>query len=1157
MAGNFHLSPNAYSSGFDSDDSENAPIISFTQGVRDLPPKRIRKKTKSKALDDEVEGSPKTKRAPLKDKNGKKAQPRAGTAKKTGRSPRKEKFGASPKPKKMKKKKLATTAHNENADVGDEKQDVAAGKGKSSNDENDENDASRINQVRTRREWADSFEGLRHEEFYLYCDELLDDDDSAEKISANDNPIVAENDDSLVEEMLAPVPRGDGDAPLFVGPRAPAANEGVAPQARAQLLRAPPLAAQAAPAAAPYERAPAAPAESDSDEVPMRARVLPARDPRRRTDDCGGSEDHASNDDSSYGVAPPTTSIAASNPPTAPAGFAEHEIAESDDNEVTNDERDELALEGLGLPALRKEMGNCLLPTLQKGVMTLNNWWRAEEGVLAARLAAGRILEESVPPRSVRGDGAQATECPRDAQGSAREDAPDAARGDGEQATGARDAQGSVRDAENDDDVTDFENAGLFKLLLKRLPDSAKVGSGFGTFCEVDANDKAIMLERFVERARKVRSGQSLQRYCPNSMRVLLNSINGAFNARARIMKANHPEKRTSSALISFSWCNMHAPEAALFKGVRDALKGERKDFRKTGAKRGKGASSATSAINVIQLKRIREVYEDWGMRLKRDGAKAEMLPGVAVKKTGVNAYGRRLETEIALATLDMGTFGGGRAVSDYSLYRVKDIIFVSNGYWVFSGDWRKTDRIGSNGNYIGRGPFFVPDVDGSLDRMKLIVSGRLGIDGFDKRGVPIAERLFLRPLKGAVEGGECIWRREVVGFGSWDPVAEVSAWCEENEGWSHLRRTLGSLRYMLETGLIRAGTPMRIASGFIGHEVNGFDQKCADRRIKDYTYALGNTMLDIDRVLLIIMSGFTIKWEESDKLVDPDVVEKMIDEGPEEITPHMFDEETREQNIVLRSGFVSRATNNPFMRAVAGRPGTNDPFMRAGGPGTAEASRHVYVSHSSFNSSYAKAATRTRMPPPPPRRQHFEKFRPPAREPAAAPRRADDYGGAEVYASNYDYGSYDDYGSSVARSARAPTPRAAPPSARALYDGDGNFVCWQPPRAMHGAARGEPAEPPRRADDDGGAEDFASNSGTHDDYGTHGGYGGDNVVALEHGARKESLAMRMLRAQHAFAELAERRARDRARGGAGYHGNDEHDDDDEGEFYVPPTQAD
>ena len=72
-----------------------------------------------------------------------------------------------------------------------------------------------------------------------------------------------------------------------------------------------------------------------------------------------------------------------------------------------------------------------------------------------------------------------------------------------------------------------------------------------------------------------------------------------------------------------------------------------------------------------------------------------------------------------------MGTYGGGRAVSDYSLYRVRDIIRVSNGYWVFSGDWRKTDRINSNGKYAGRGPFFVPDIDGALGRMGLIISAR------------------------------------------------------------------------------------------------------------------------------------------------------------------------------------------------------------------------------------------------------------------------------------------------------------------------------------------------------------------------------------------------------------------------------------------------
>ena len=93
-------------------------------------------------------------------------------------------------------------------------------------------------------------------------------------------------------------------------------------------------------------------------------------------------------------------------------------------------------------------------------------------------------------------------------------------------------------------------------------------------------------------------------------------------------------------------------------------------------------------------------------------------------------------------------------------------------------------------------------------------------------------------------------------------------------------------------------------------------------------------------------------------------------------------------------------------------------------------------------------------------------------------------------------------------------------------------------------------------------AEVFASNSGTHDDYGTHGDYGGAEIVASEHGAppmagtQPESLAMRMYRAQHAFAELAERRARDRACGGSGYSGNDENVDDNEGEEHATETHA-
>ena len=64
----------------------------------------------------------------------------------------------------------------------------------------------------------------------------------------------------------------------------------------------------------------------------------------------------------------------------------------------------------------------------------------------------------------------------------------------------------------------------------------------------------------------------------------------------------------------------------------------------------------------------------------------------------------------------------------------------------------------------------------------------------------------------------------------------------------------------MLETGLIRVAVPIRIASEFIDHEVDGYDEKCADHRIADYTYALGSTVLDIDRVLLIIAPGFIVK---------------------------------------------------------------------------------------------------------------------------------------------------------------------------------------------------------------------------------------------------------------------------------------------------------
>ena len=88
------------------------------------------------------------------------------------------------------------------------------------------------------------------------------------------------------------------------------------------------------------------------------------------------------------------------------------------------------------------------------------------------------------------------------------------------------------------------------------------------------------------------------------------------------------------------------------------------------------------------------------------------------------------------------------------------------------------------------------------------------------KAGIPLKDVLFLRPNKSAHPDAPVYWRGEVVGLRSWDPVREVSAWCTLHEGWSDHTRTLQSYRHTLETGLVRCNTPLRIASGFIGHEV-------------------------------------------------------------------------------------------------------------------------------------------------------------------------------------------------------------------------------------------------------------------------------------------------------------------------------------------------
>ena len=267
MAGNFHLSPNACSSGFDDDsDSEDEPILTFTQKCRALPPKRIPKK--KKVLDEENESQ--FKRAPLKEKDDKKKKA-VRQPEKTKRSPVKKKFGVSPNPKRVKKvkKKMIEAAQKKNADVGDENGGGADG---NENDENtNPNDGSRPNTfLRDSLHCFEVVEVVEDAGEALYGFKVRN-DPVASTIGAAMPAEIDANDDPLVDALLGPLLEDDGVAAQPVGTTgtmAPAAHGGVAQPARAQLPRAPPLAAQAAPAA-PSERAQD---HSDSDEVQTRAR---------------------------------------------------------------------------------------------------------------------------------------------------------------------------------------------------------------------------------------------------------------------------------------------------------------------------------------------------------------------------------------------------------------------------------------------------------------------------------------------------------------------------------------------------------------------------------------------------------------------------------------------------------------------------------------------------------------------------------------------------------------------------------------------------------------------------------------------------------------------------------------------------------------------
>lgn len=175
---------------------------------------------------------------------------------------------------------------------------------------------------------------------------------------------------------------------------------------------------------------------------------------------------------------------------------------------------------------------------------------------------------------------------------------------------------------------------------------------------------------------------------------------------------------------VRWSWCDVKGGQAHLYKGVRAAVDDLNVSNRNAGYHRGKGASTAVSALTIKQFIRIENMVAQQMFDLE---AAKKPLPYLGIlKKSGNTWYADYLEKSNELILLDLAKFGGGRAQNDPALYSVRDIYFCENedAYYVMEGEWRKTTRTGGNGNHIGKGPFCVP---GKLakERMRLLLSGR------------------------------------------------------------------------------------------------------------------------------------------------------------------------------------------------------------------------------------------------------------------------------------------------------------------------------------------------------------------------------------------------------------------------------------------------
>ena len=143
---------------------------------------------------------------------------------------------------------------------------------------------------------------------------------------------------------------------------------------------------------------------------------------------------------------------------------------------------------------------------------------------------------------------------------------------------------------------------------------------------------------------------------------------------------------------------------------------------------------------------------------------------------------------------------------------------------------------------------------------MRMLLGGRGSMDKEmkDTKGVNINFRLFLRPRKNVQWSDDDLWFNEVIGMHGTgaDPVKVYATFFQKNEGWPPRTVSLGAFRFIAAHNLCRCGAPAETVSSFIGHVVNGFDNKASDRRIKDYAYALGHRLPDMMRVMMIVGSN-------------------------------------------------------------------------------------------------------------------------------------------------------------------------------------------------------------------------------------------------------------------------------------------------------------